>query len=79
MATNFAFFAKLDMFKSLVAMYHTLHAKSKELLLFAMLHTTGALMKSNQKFLIKALGDTMVEALLFGWIKAKYVDNKNIY
>ncbi len=56
----------------MVNVYASLHPKTKELLLFAMLHTTGALMKGNQKFLIKALADTMVEALLFGWIKAKY-------
>lgn len=61
----------IDVFKSLVGMYQNLHPKTKELTLFAMLHNTGSLMKSSQKFLIKALGDNMVEALLFCWIKAK--------
>lgn len=53
-------------------MYATLHPKSKELTLFAMLNVTGALMKGNQRFLVKALADVMIETVLYGWIKAKY-------
>jgi hypothetical protein len=71
--------AYLDVFKSMVGIYHTLHPRSKELTLFAMLHVTGALMKGNQKFLIRTLADTMVEALLFGWIQAKYVLHSGLF
>lgn len=61
----------IDVFKSMVGMFPSLHAKTKELTLFAMLNTTAALMKGSQRFLVRVLADTMVEALLFGWIKAK--------
>jgi hypothetical protein len=58
----------------MVEIYTQLDPKMKEIFLFAMLNATAVFLKkpnSGQKYLVKTLAGTMLEALLYAWIKAR--------